>query len=626
MPRVEQTLASYLSPNTASSLKAPTLPSKPLRTTSALVGKGYQEARKQAAAFQRYPPRHSLAQGAAGQEHPKQCTSSSYQASQKQSLSSHKKNSTSRAPPQWKLLPNVSAWVLHTVKRGYRIQFGTPPPPFNGVFPTLVGPEQGLAMEQEVDTLLRKEAIEVVPPHVRESGFYGRYFIVPKKDGGLRPVLDLRQVNRSVMRLKFKMLTVKQVVSQIRSEDWFVTIDLKDTYFHISILPLNTGSSKGLLSGRSIPISGSSVRPSTLTPHFHEVCGCSSGSSVTPGHPHTQLYRRLVDIRAVGGSTPRCYSHPHERAGVETEHQEKCAFSIIKNHLFGRGVAFNHDAGTFVTCSDRFDPHCSRKSETRPVTHCQAVSTTSGSDGSCVQRDIFWPAVHETFTVVAQDQGVLPEGKPVSHDQGHVAMPMCLGHVEKADASLTGRGAVMSGHPAHGLWSGHRLTCHINCLEMLAVLRALKHFLPDLRDRHVLVCTNSTAVVYYINHQGGLRSRPLYKLAHQILVWSQGKLISLRAIHIPGHLNLGADILSRQGPRPGEWMLYPVVVKQIWRVCGQAQVDLFVTQETSQCPLLYSLTHPAPLGLDAMVQMWPKLSLYAFSPFRLPNALVQGVL
>ncbi|KAJ7999274.1 hypothetical protein DPEC_G00213730 [Dallia pectoralis] len=33
------------------------------------------------------------------------------------------------------------------------------------------------------------------------------------------------------------MLTLKQIVSQIRSEDWFVTIDLKDAYFHISILP-----------------------------------------------------------------------------------------------------------------------------------------------------------------------------------------------------------------------------------------------------------------------------------------------------------------------------------------------------------------------------------------------------
>ncbi|KAL0149575.1 hypothetical protein M9458_055102 [Cirrhinus mrigala] len=44
MPRVEQTLASYLSPGAASSLRAPTLPSKPLRTTSALVGKEYTAA------------------------------------------------------------------------------------------------------------------------------------------------------------------------------------------------------------------------------------------------------------------------------------------------------------------------------------------------------------------------------------------------------------------------------------------------------------------------------------------------------------------------------------------------------------------------------------------------------
>ncbi len=76
----------------------------------------------------------------------------------------------------------------------------------------------------------------MVPPRDRESGFYSRYFSIPKKGGGLRPILDLRLVNHSVMRLKFKMLTIKQVVSQIRSEDWFVTINLKDAYFHRSIL------------------------------------------------------------------------------------------------------------------------------------------------------------------------------------------------------------------------------------------------------------------------------------------------------------------------------------------------------------------------------------------------------
>ncbi len=48
--------------------------------------------------------------------------------------------------------------------------------------------------------------------------------------------------------------------------------------------------------GQSIPISGSSVRPVTLTPHFHEGCGCCLGSVATPEHLHTELHRRLVDI------------------------------------------------------------------------------------------------------------------------------------------------------------------------------------------------------------------------------------------------------------------------------------------------------------------------------------------
>ncbi|KAI2647584.1 ORF V: Enzymatic polyprotein [Labeo rohita] len=212
--------------------------------------------------------------------------------------------------------------------------------------------------------------------------------------------------------------------------------------------------------------------------------------------------------------------------------------------------------------------------------------------------------------------------KPWFLSQGPVLGAPCRRVTLATDASLTGWGAVMSGHPARGLWSGRHLSWHINCLEMLAVFQGLKHFLPDLRDRHVLVRTDNTAVVSYINHQGGLRSRPLYKLAHQILVWSQGKLLSLRAVFVPGYLNVGADVLSRQGPRPGEWMLHPEVVKQIWRVFGPAQVDLFATRDNAQCPLWYSLVHPAPLGLDAMVRTWPRLRLYAFPPI----ALLPGVL
>ncbi len=142
----------------------------------------------------------------------------------------------------------------------------------------------------------------------------------------------------------------------------------------------------------------------------------------------------MVDFssfRADGGSTSRCRSRSDERVGVKAKRKEKCAVSITENHLSRHGVGFDHDAGTVVPCSDRVDSHHSQESQRRPVTHGQAVSKTAGSDGSCVQRDTFWPAVHETPTVVAQVQGVLPKGKPASHDQGHVAMHACLGHVEE---------------------------------------------------------------------------------------------------------------------------------------------------------------------------------------------------
>ncbi len=44
MPKVEETLASYLSPDSSSSIKSPVLPTKPVRITSALMEKAYSAA------------------------------------------------------------------------------------------------------------------------------------------------------------------------------------------------------------------------------------------------------------------------------------------------------------------------------------------------------------------------------------------------------------------------------------------------------------------------------------------------------------------------------------------------------------------------------------------------------
>ncbi len=49
MPKVEETLVSYLSPEASPSAKSLVLPTKPVRTTSALVGKAYSAAGQAAA-------------------------------------------------------------------------------------------------------------------------------------------------------------------------------------------------------------------------------------------------------------------------------------------------------------------------------------------------------------------------------------------------------------------------------------------------------------------------------------------------------------------------------------------------------------------------------------------------
>ncbi len=163
--------------------------------------------------------------------------------------------------------------------------------------------------------------------------------------------------------------------------------------------------------------------------------------------------------------------------------------------------------------------------------------------------------------------------------------------VVTTDASSTGWGATCNGQAASGLWTGPRLLWHINCLELLAVHLALRQFRPLLLGKHVLVRTDNTAAVSYINRLGGIRS---HRTRH-LLLWSHTQFKSLRAVHIPGQLNRAADALSRQLTFPGEWRLHPETIRLIWSRFGEAQVDLFASPESSHCQLYFSLTE-GPLG------------------------------
>ena len=98
----------------------------------------------------------------------------------------------------WAQLPGVSEWVLNIIKRGYSLQFARRPRRCEARVETTVKTEVAHLLRAKIAKLLSKGAIEPLSLAQSEGGLYSRYFLVPKKDGGLRPILDLRQLNKAL--------------------------------------------------------------------------------------------------------------------------------------------------------------------------------------------------------------------------------------------------------------------------------------------------------------------------------------------------------------------------------------------------------------------------------------------
>ena len=76
-----------------------------------------------------------------------------------------------------------------------------------------------------------------MPLNEIHAGFYSTFFLVPKKNGKLRPVINLRPLNRYLRKTHFKMDTMTKVLNLVKPKDWAISLDLSDAYLHIPIFP-----------------------------------------------------------------------------------------------------------------------------------------------------------------------------------------------------------------------------------------------------------------------------------------------------------------------------------------------------------------------------------------------------
>lgn len=101
----------------------------------------------------------------------------------------------------------------------------------------VVNNQEKILIDQEVQEMLSKGVIVQVPPC--KNQFLSNLFLVHKKDGGQRPVINLKNLNHFVMYQHFKMEGLYMVKDLLQKGDYLIKIDLKDAYSVMSISPIH---------------------------------------------------------------------------------------------------------------------------------------------------------------------------------------------------------------------------------------------------------------------------------------------------------------------------------------------------------------------------------------------------
>ena len=177
---------------------------------------------------------------------------------------------------------------------------------------------------------------------------------------------------------------------------------------------------------------------------------------------------------------------------------------------------------------------------------------------------------------------------------------------------------------ASGILTASEREEHINVLECRAVWLSLIHFRSSIHHSCVLLSTDNTTTMAYINREGGTKSPQMYYITRDLLLWCHSEGISLKAVFIQGSKNVMADLLSRESRSVNtEWSLHPLAVQQIWDRWYTPQIDLFATMYNHKLPLYMSpFPDKGAVAVDALAISWDNLITYSFPPFAILRQVI----
>ena len=446
------------------------------------------------------------------------------------------------------------------------------------------------------------------------------------------------------------METPETIRTSLQQGEWVTSVDFKDAYFHISIQEQSRKYLRFHVQGQTYQFKALPFGPSTAPMEFTVL---AKEVKLMAIHKGIRIHQYLDDWLVRARSQETCLHHTQILVKMcqdlgwlvnleKSELEPKQVFDFV-------GYQFDLRSGRVRPTPDRWQslqdkiqvllllPAC----PVRQFMSLIGLLTATEKQvhlGRLHMRPLQWH-LKNNWRVPESLEKIIPLPRTLHPhlqwwlDEDNVLQGQPLHPVRHAlqiftDASKEGWGAHLNESTARGSWSVPESKLHINYLELKAVFLALKEFQDLCVDKIVLVATDNTTVVAYINKEGGMRSGPLCALLWRILTWCSQRQVTLKARHIPGHLNVIADKLSRLGQTiQTEWSLLPEVFQQICNQWHWPQIDLFAMRFNHKLPQFVS---PVPdslaVAVDALTLPWDDLDAYAFPPTAILGKVVEKLL
>ena len=226
------------------------------------------------------------------------------------------------------------------------------------------------------------------------------------------------------------------------------------------------------------------------------------------------------------------------------------------------------------------------------------------------QLRLHWAQLREKSSKLIPTRPSVPSGHHMVDQRDNLRRGVPIGTMDVeyylyTDSSTQGWGAHLQELTASGIWS----QLHINVLELQAIWFGLKAFSQRVENAKVALMSDNTSAVAYLRNQGGTKSLAMSDLATDICMWAEKRGMTLIPRHLPGHLNVLADHLSR-----------------IFRTWGRPFVDLFALRINTKLAMYISpIREETSWKVDSLVQNWDGMYAYAYPLTSLIRACLNKV-